>query len=250
MLYKILTDQYIFNLPDFKMYKSFSVFIVLLSLLCLTPLQSSGEPPLFEPPKETAERLQLQINSMQSLSFDFFQQTRGEMTGRPRKGSGQAVFYKKDGNSRMRWDYSSPDRQVLVSDGSVFSMYFENLKQMIVSPAETLNNDLTYSFFTGNGNLQKDFLVFPPDQGTGGATEEVRTIKLVPRLPHSQVQDVHLWVTKSSLIRRMNIRDHFGTITVLNLSNIQVNTLVGMDEKRARSFFSFVPPEDTEIIEQ
>ena len=172
------------------------------------------------------------------------------MTGRPRKGSGKATFFKKDGVSRMRWDYSSPDKQVLVSDGTVFSMYFANLKQMIVSPAEFLDSDLTYSFFTGKGDLTKDFQNFPADEEAGVNTAEFKIIKLVPVQDHSQIQDVHVWVTPSSLIRRMNIRDHFGTVTVLNFSDIQVDSLVDTDEKKLQALFSFIPPDDTEIIEQ
>ncbi len=172
------------------------------------------------------------------------------MTGRPRKGSGKAIFYKKDGNSRMRWDYSTPDKQVLISDGAVFSMYFDDLKQMIVTPAENIKNDLTYSVFTGKGNLKNDFHILPPDEETGNNSEEFQIIKLVPKEPHSQVQDIHVWITESSLIRRMSIRDLFGTITVLNFSDIQVDSLVGTDEKTLQSLFSFIPPEGTEIIEQ
>jgi len=222
----------------------------MLSSLILFSLQASAKIDSDESPEDTATRVQLQIDKIQSLSFNFYQQTRGEMTGRPRKGSGKAIFSKKDGNSRMRWDYSSPDKQVIVSDGSVFSMYFDDLKQMIVTPAENIKTDLTYSFFTGRGNLKNDFHILPPDEKTGANTEEFQIIKLVPKQPHSQVQDIHVWVTESSLIRRLNIRDLFGTITVLNFSDIQVDSLVGADEKTLQSLFSFIPPKDTEIIEQ
>ncbi len=226
------------------------LFFAFLSSLILFSLYASAEVNSSESPEDTAARVQLRIDKMHSLSFNFHQQTKGEMTGRPRKGSGKAVFFKNDTSSRMRWDYTSPDKQILVSDGVVFSMYFDNLKQMIVTPAENLDKDLTYSFFTGRGNLKNDFHILPPDEETGSNTEEFQIIKLIPKQPHSQVQDVHVWITESSLIRRMNIRDLFGTITVLNFSDIEVDKLIGTDEKTLQSLFSFIPPEDTEIIEQ
>ena len=234
----------------FTMIKLSLLFFTLFFFLIFFPVQASAEVNSVELPEDTAERVQNRIDKIQSLSFNFHQQTKGEMTGRPRRGAGKAVFLKNDNKSRMRWDYSSPDKQILVSDGVVFSMYFDNLKQMIVTPAENLNKDLTYSFFTGKGNLKKDFHILPPDEKTGINTEEFQIIKLIPKQPHSQVQDVHVWVTKSSLIRRMNIRDLFGTITVLNFSDIEVDTLIGTDEKILQSLFSFIPPKDTEIIEQ
>jgi outer membrane lipoprotein carrier protein len=226
------------------------LFFAFLSSLILFSLHTSAEVNSSESPEDTAARVQLRIDKMQSLSFNFHQQTKGEMTGRPRRGSGKAVFFKNEDSSRMRWDYASPDKQILVSDGVVFSMYFDNLKQMIVTPAENLNKDLTYSFFTGRGNLKKDFYILPPDEETGDNTAEFQIIKLIPKQPHSQVQDVHVWITESSLIRRMNIRDLFGTITVLNFSDIEVDKLIGTDERTLQSLFSFVPPKDTEIIEQ
>lgn len=232
------------------MHKLSLLLTTLLSSLIFLSLQASAQIPPDESPEVTAARVQLRVDNLQSISFTFHQQTRGEMTGRPRKGSGKAVFFKKDGKSRMRWDYSSPDRQVLVSDGIVFSMYFDKLKQMTVVPAENLNKDITYSFFSGRGILNNDFHILPPNKDTGSNTEELKIIKLVPRQPHSQVQDIHVWITESSLIRRMSIRDLFGTITVLNFSDIQVDSLAETDEQTLRSLFSFTPPDDTEIIEQ
>ncbi|EKD35670.1 MAG: hypothetical protein ACD_75C01823G0002 [uncultured bacterium] len=151
----------------------------------------------------------------------------------------------------MRWDYTSPDRQVLISDGVEFSMYIAGQQQMIVTPAENLDADLTYSFFTGKGLLQRDFHIRPANEDEQSENEaEFKVIKLIPKTPQSQVQDIHVWVTPESLIRRIKIQDHFGTITVLNLSDIEVDKLTGENPAENDKRFSFVPPEGTEIIRQ
>jgi outer membrane lipoprotein carrier protein len=130
-------------------------------------------------------------------------------------------------------------------------MYFAKLEQMIISPAESLDADLTYAFFTGRGVLTTDFHIRPAEEDFQSENSpEFNVIKLIPKTTQSQVQDIHLWVTHDSLIRRINIRDHFGTITVLNLSDIETNALADKDPKELLSFFSFVPPEGTEIIRQ
>ncbi len=204
-----------------------------------------------EYPEDVAQRLQARYDKIISLSFNFIQNTSGDMTGRPRRGSGMASFVKLGGKNYMRWDYTSPDKQVLISDGKTFSMYFAKLQQMIVSPAETLDTDLTYAFFTGKGILKKDFHIRPADaelQSENSA--DLQVIKLIPKTPQSQVQDIHLWVTKDSLIRRIHIRDHFGTLTVLNFSDIVVNSMVGKNPQELLTFFTFIPPEGTEIIRQ
>jgi outer membrane lipoprotein carrier protein len=204
-----------------------------------------------ESPDDVALRLQQRYDAILSITFAFNQDTRGEMTGRPRRGSGTGLFYRNNGKNYMRWDYSSPEKQVLLSNGKNFFMYFSNLQQMIVSPVENYDADLTYSFFTGRGNLQRDFHIRPADEELQSSIEDdFQVIKLIPKAARSQVQDIHIWVTSDSLIRRIRIRDHFGTITVLNLSDIEVNTLVNLPEQELESLFSFTPPEGTEIINQ
>ena len=204
-----------------------------------------------EYPEDIALRLQQKYDTMTSLAFKFNQDTRGEITGRPRKGSGNATFLKGSDKSKMRWDYTDPKKQVILSDGTHFYMYFEELKQMIIAPAETLEKDLTYSFFAGNGRLQNDFYIRPPNpEFTSDKDVGFKVIKLVPIKPHSQVQDIHLWVSSDSLIQRIHIQDHFGTITVLNLSDIKPDALHGRSQEETAALFSFDPPKGTEIIEQ
>jgi outer membrane lipoprotein carrier protein len=205
-----------------------------------------------EYPEDIAARLQVRYDAMKSLAFNFYQEIQGEMTGRPRQGSGRAVFLKGDGKARMRWDYTSPERQVLISDGSHFSMYFATLKQLIVSPAEQLDTDLTYAFFTGKGDIARDFHIRPANEDEQSTNEkDFKVIKVIPKTQHSQVQDIHLYVSANSLIRRIKIRDHFGTLTVLNLSDIEVDTAMdGKSPQEIEAIFTFVPPPGTEIIRQ
>ncbi len=232
------------------MKKLLKTFLITLCLLLPIIITQSGTCAT-EYPKDIAERLQARYDKIASLAFNFIQNTSGDMTGRPRRGAGKAAFVKLNGKSYMRWDYTSPDIQVLTNDGETFSMYFAKLQQMIVSPANTLDADLTYSFFTGKGVLKRDFYIRPADEEFQSKNSPAfKVIKLVPQTAQSQVQDIHLWVTPDSLIRRIRIRDHFGTVTLLNFTDIVVDSLVGKNAKELLSFFSFIPPEGTEIIKQ
>jgi outer membrane lipoprotein carrier protein len=230
----------------------FFVFSLLSSAVCHA-----------ETPEETARRLQQTYDQVKSLSFRFSQKSEGELSGRAQQGSGTAWFVKeKKGKGpagivgKMRWDYTSPEKQILVSDGVNFSMYFAKLQQMIVSPAETMAADITYSFFTGTGNLLKDFVISPPNAEFSPKKEGKETtgqsvvIKLTPKEKQSQVSAIHLWVTSKSLIERIDILDHFDTRTTLELSDLTVNSLDTADRKAMDALFTFVPPEGTEIIYQ
>ena len=132
-------------------------------------------------------------------------------------------------------------------------MYFAKLKQMIITPADSLQQDLTYSFFSGAGDLENDFQILPPDPEVGQTDtdrDSFKIIKLIPRTPRSQVSTIHVWVTADSLIQRMEIRDSFDTVTILNFSTIKVDSLVSENAQALDALFSFTPPEGTEIIHQ
>jgi len=133
-----------------------TAFLFLLLPRPVTAGQNSAETQ-----EDIARRLQQNYDQIKSLSFHFTQNTTGELSGRPQQGSGTAWFVKEKKSEgtpgtigKMRWDYATPEKQILVSDGVNFSMYFAKLEQMIVSPAETMRTDITYSFFTGAGNLR------------------------------------------------------------------------------------------------
>jgi len=229
--------------------------VCLLAFCLLSPVLCHAETP-----EDTARRLQQKYDQVRSLSFHFSQKTEGELSGRAQQGSGTACFVKgkkgksgAEGMGRMRWDYVAPEKQVLVSDGVDFSMYFANLHQMIVSPAKTMAADITYSFFTGTGNLLKDFTIAAPGPEFIPKKEDsgkFAVIKLIPKEEQSQVSEIHLWVTPDSMIQRIDILDHFDTRTTLELSDIKVNTPNENDRKAMDALFQFTPPEGTEIIYQ
>ncbi len=198
-------------------------------------------------PESIVAHLQQKYDALKSLSFTFHQRSEGQMSGRPRSGSGRAYFYKNGATSRMRWNYNAPDKQVLISDGTTMSMYFAGLNQMIVTPVKDLDSDLTFAFFSGGSKIGDKFRILPPEsQYADDAPTQV--VKLIPRQAQSQVQDIHLWVDANSLIRRIEIRDQFDTITVLNLSDIKENFLSGASRDEIGQLFSFTPPKGTEII--
>lgn len=237
----------IISMPKTGLFISLSLLILLL----VPPLALCAKEQN-EAPYAIAQRLQQRYDQADSLSFHFQQNTVSEMGGRPQLGAGDAYFIKNGKSGKMRWNYNTPNQQVLISDGKTFSMYFAHLKQMIITPASAMESQLTYAFFTGTGNLTEDFLISSPDESVAAdsPTGAYKVIKLVPKEVQNQVQDIHLFVTHDSLIQRIEIRDHFGTMTTLNLSNIVLNSLQDKSSEELEEFFSYTPPEDTEIIRQ
>lgn len=209
-------------------------------------------------PLKTARQLKERLAKLSSLHFQFTQRTEGQMSGRVRTAQGEAYFIKSGKEAKMRWDYLKPDRQVIISDGSELTMYFANLNQMIIAPADSLQQDVTYTFFTGTRSIEEDFIVRRSEESTGINTppeqaftsKETQRIKLLPRSPESQVKSIRLWIVDTSTIKRIVIIDKFDTVTTLDIDNIEENSLTSGHGAVDEDFFNFTPPQNTEIIRQ
>lgn len=211
-------------------------------------------------PEDQALALQNKYKSLNSLAFEFDQVTR---TGtRERTGRGNAIFYRfrppsevteenatPATQSVMRWNYTEPDPQVIVSDGRTLSIYTKKDKQLIRTPAKELESDITYAFFAGTRNLLDDF-----DAESADATylfssaQKLGTILLVPSHPHNQIRDVQVWFDSEGLIHHLMITDHFDSVTELNFDSIKVNNLPAGDKKTLEEIITFPVPPGTEII--
>jgi len=215
-----------------------SLFALLIGLMSLAVFPDAGRGAALTP-LELAQKLQARYEETKTMTADFKQSTSVPMSTRKRLGAGKVIISKP---GRIRWDYQAPDKQVLISDGKKVSMFIANSAQMIVQPvSQYINSDVTYAFFAGTGNIVRDFKVLPSER-SGDAN--LKAIKLVPKTAHPQVEYLHVWIDENFMIRRLEIVDHFGSITDLAFSNITRNEPVSPET------FVFTPPMGTEIIEQ
>ena len=132
-------------------------------------------------------------------------------------------------------------------------MYFEKLNQMIISEVDEAQTDILFSFFAASEPLENHFKVLPPYLETdisAAQMPELETLRLEPLDKNSQIQQIHLWIGADSVIRRIELLDHFDTKTTINLSNINLNPLDISNRQDLEQRFSFTPPEGTEIIRQ
>lgn len=225
-----------------------------LALILLIPaiaIANTGDATMT--PLQNAQELRSHLKSLKSLSFTFVQRTAGQMTGRPRNASGKAYFAREESNSKMRWDYQTPDKQVILNDGDTLTLYFEKLNQMIITSADSLQNDITYIFFSGEGNIEDDFIIsgdYNYQPGDTSPENSFKVIKLSPRSETSQIKSIQLWVSSIQEIKRIEIRDNFDTVTLLTISNVEKDTLFENGTLKEKNLFAFTPPEGTELIHQ
>ena len=239
------------------------MFRYLLLIVAVQFLTTSfASPPLLGASLSSSEervvRLQKKYQQLRSLEFDFSQTTLS--SGRVKQGSGNAIFLRPTatGSSNttpqgiMRWNYTSPAAQIIVNDGKTLSIYTPQDKQMIVSPAQDLESDITYAIFTGTRNLHDEFqvdsgdalfIINEPPAGLGSAL-------LTPRQPHPQIKRLQLWFTKELVLHRLLMEDHFGAMTELTFSGIRFNSLRPGDQQQVQTLLKIDVAPGTEIIRQ
>ncbi len=226
--------------------------LIVIVILCCPPLPGAGHAsnPL---PEQELERLQQVYRGFTSLRFTFTQITRTRM--RERTGRGTAIFIRTEKSGQagiMRWNYSEPDPQIILNDGEKLSIYTQKDHQLLITSAQQLNNDITYSFFAGTRNIADDFSLQQPSERYEFKLpgESLRVIRLIPRKPHPQIKAVQIWLDKDYLIRHLILEDPFNSTTQLTFTNIQTNSLNIHDPKVIREILDLHLPQDTEIVNQ
>jgi outer membrane lipoprotein carrier protein len=231
-----------------------AVFIVLL----LTPLAALGSGGVSSGLEKQLGQLQKKYQQLRSLEFVFYQST--QTGGRIKQGSGSAVFFRpvapgKPAGSHqgvMRWNYTEPTEQTIINDGKTLSIYTPQDKQLIISPAQDMESDVTYAIFTGTKSLGEEFEISPADKNftLSDSPAGVEAAVLTPRQPHPQVKRVQLWFSRDLIIQRLLMEDHFGALTELTFSRVRLNTLPQGDEQQLRSLLELDVAPGTETIRQ
>ena len=229
-----------------------SLLLIPVFLLCLLGLRLPEPCASTAPvPEQQVEIIQNIYRDLTSLSFDFSQLTR--TGGRARQGAGMAVLFRSSSKPGvMRWNYTEPDTQIILNDGSKLSIYTKHDNQVIITSAEELQSDITYAFFAGTRNLLDDFTARPPGDRFffNSGDKNIHAVQLVPKEPHAQVKALHLWFDKDFLIRRLIMEDHFDSITELSFTNIKLNSLPVNSPDRLTDLLQLDLPPGTEVISQ
>lgn len=205
-------------------------------------------------------QLQKKYQQLHSLEFDFSQATL--TNGRTKRGNGNAIFYRMataptkasspTSHGVMRWNYSDPTAQIIINDGKELTIYTPQDKQLIISPAQEMNADITYALFTGTKNLTDEFAPAPADRlfALSDSPPGYEAVLLTPRQPQPQVKRVQVWFSRDMTLHRLLMEDHFGALTELTFSNIRFNGLPTGDAQQLKTLLQLNLAPGTETIRQ
>lgn len=212
------------------------VFLCVAVILSICTITATAEESL----STVIKNLQNQYDQTKDFSALFTQETMTKSLGAPAIVNGK-LYFKKPG--MMKWEYSDPINNQIISDGTTLWYYIPDDKQVRVYNAlEAFEQEFFLSYLFGEGNLEENFEValaeLDPEQA-----DEYYLIALAPKDMDSTVERILLLVNKETYnIHQFNTYDVLGNVTRIAFEDIKVNS--GLKD----SLFHFIVPSGVETI--
>lgn len=201
----------------------------------LTAWPASAQPSA----SELAQSLQRKYSTIKDFSADFVHTYVGGVLKKRLTEKGR-VCVKKPG--RMRWEYSSPEQKLFVSDGVKVYSYIPADRQVIVGTVPPDTATTPALFLAGKGDLTRDFTPSMADAPAGAAPGTL-ALKLVPKTGQPDYDWLVLLVEPGSLsLRGLLTADNQGGTSMFSFSGLKEN--VGLADKE----FEFRMPRGVDII--
>jgi outer membrane lipoprotein carrier protein len=151
------------------------------------------------------------------------------------------VYLKKGG--KLRWEYSDPTPQEIVSDGKTLWVYTPTLSQVNVGPAPEALSGPAGSFLSGLGRVREHFSVRFLNPADPRDKDGNIALDLTPKQSLPTMTRLILAVDPRSWeARRAVIYDQFENTVTMQFSKITVNT--GLADK----LFTFVAPKGVATV--
>jgi outer membrane lipoprotein carrier protein len=145
------------------------------------------------------------------------------------------VYLKKGG--KLRWEYTEPTPQEIVSDGKKLWVYTPSLNQVNVGDAPEALAGPAGSFLAGLGRLRAEFSVRFLNPTEPKDAEGDWVLDLVPKQPLPTLARLTLSVdAKTWAVRKAVVYDQFENTVTMRLTKVAVNS--GLPE----GLFTFVAP--------
>jgi outer membrane lipoprotein carrier protein len=209
-------------------------FFAIIVVLVMAVASLSGSALAMDAAGVVAE-VQKRYKGVETLTADFVQVTFLKSLNASEEASGK-VSFKKPG--RMRWTYSTPAGNEMVSDGETIWIYDAELSQVIETQAGRAAAEVALEFLAGTGDIEKGFF-----SELSGEADGVYILDLVPREATDGVVSVRLEVDKKSFhVVKTIIDDGFGGETTLVLKGVKFNTPLE-DE-----FFKYTVPKGVSVV--
>ncbi len=211
----------------------------LLVIVCLlAPLKALGAPT----PQEVVNRVQEQYDKSGGFKARFQHESRLQAANHTERAEGWLYFQKP---CRMRWQYENPPEQKkeVVVDGREVWMYIpQDNVVMVYALNQALRSDLVMRFFSGMGELSRDFQISwnrPPEAAAN------YVIDLFPRQSQAELKRLTLTINpRTYQVERLEFANALGEETRFAFSQVQLNI------RLEPGFFTFTPPPGVQVVRE
>ena len=137
---------------------------------------------------------------------------------------------------RFRWDYETPYRQQIISDGKRLWSYDEDLEQVTVQAIDKVLTSTPAMLLSGLRPVDEVF-----DMEALPAAEGLLHARLQPRSDDSNINEIHLYFVNDDLVR-IEAMDGFGNTTTFDFTGLQRNA------ELESGLFHFEPPPGVDVV--
>lgn len=207
--------------------RGLSVFSLLLLVVAASPGVRAGA--------VDAERVNAYLRGLATLKSNFTQVTFN--ADRTRMLEARGTFYVQR-PGRFRWEYATPNRQVIVADGNRVYLHDLELDQVSHRSQAKALAGTPALLLAGGGPIQENFDAKAIDSSDGRDW-----VELVPKQKDTEVVRIELGFGGKELDSMIMV-DSFGQETRLDFTGTQRNPtldpgLFKVDEKAVQDFLSF-----------
>jgi outer membrane lipoprotein carrier protein len=136
------------------------------------------------------------------------------------------------------WNYQKPYEQVMMADGDKLYLYDKDLNQVTVRALGTALGSSPAAILFGSNDLEKNFTL-----RDAGAKDGMEWLEATPRSNDTTFDRVSIGL-KDGVPRAMELRDSFGTVSLLSFDQFEKNPSLPADA------FKFVVPKGADVFQQ
>jgi len=208
-------------------------------IIALSIHMFSGQ--LFALEKNLLQLIQSRYKSILSFSGKFVQNSyRIDLEMVPKKAEG-IVSYKRPG--KMRWHYSYPEEQLIVTNGEILWLFDPLLENVTVQKLEKIADGTALSFLLGLGDLNYDFEQRSVSESFSDLQDNL-VVELIPKKDTANLSFIQLQVkTETYDLIRILLMDHQGNYRTIFLDSMKYNLEI------ENKLFEFQITEDIDVIE-
>jgi outer membrane lipoprotein carrier protein len=212
-----------------------------LILLMVIPTGTLAEPASQQSPSGLIEQLQRKYSRVESISAEFFHVYHAPGS-RTLRESGHVLLQRP---RRMRWEYTSPEEKLFISDGKMVYFYVPADRQVTRAKVKEVDDlRISFVFLLGHADLRQYFSRFELTQSEPPVQAGNYVIRLTPDKRYAAFAELIVEMVPSTLeLRRVSVVEFGGARSDFLFSDVRENIPTSPEQ------FSFTIPPNVQVLE-